>query len=141
MSNPCHIDKHRRKSFCLLRRRDQQFLAALAVLAGLSLLGWWWHNGGFADRLIEWDHAPTRAARFEVNVNTANWPELTQLPEIGETLARRIVTNRGTDGPYRSPDDLTRVHGIGKKTLDQMRPHLSTESWGHQVSLATPDTP
>ena len=141
MSNPRHVDKGRQQSFCLLRRRDQQFLAALAVLAGLSLLGWWWHSGGLAGRLIEWGHAPTRAAHFEVNVNTANWPELTQLPEIGETLARRIVTNRGADGPYRSPDDLTRVHGIGEKTLDQMRPHLSSEAWGHQVSPAMSGMP
>ncbi len=113
----------------LLRRRDQQFLAALTVIAGLAVIGWWWQNGGPSGRLIEWDKAPIRSARFEVNVNTATWPELTQLPEIGETLARRIVENRQADGPFNSPDDLTRVHGIGEKTVDHMRPYLSGSSW------------
>jgi competence ComEA-like helix-hairpin-helix protein len=129
MSKPHCVDVAPQKSVLLLRRRDQQLLAGLAVIAGLALLGWWQRSGGLSDRLIEWDRMTGHSAHFEVNINTASWPELTQLPEIGETLARRIVENRRAEGPFEGPENLTRVHGIGDKTLDHMRPYLRPESW------------
>ena len=97
-------------------------LLVLACLAGMA--GWWISQGGLRGRLIEVDRAPRNAARFEVNVNQADWPELTQLPTIGETLARRIVQSRQENGPFRDLDDLRRVRGIGPKTLETVRPYL-----------------
>ena len=111
-----------------LRRSDQQFLAAILLLAGLGLLGSWWKSGGDSGQLTTWGASFTRTARFEVDINSASWPELTQLPEIGETLARRIVENRNTEGPFHCPEDLIRVRGIGEKKLAQIRPYLSAES-------------
>jgi len=46
------------------------------------------------------------------------------LPEIGESLAKRIVESRDADGPFADHDDLQRVRGIGPKTLDRVRPYL-----------------
>jgi competence protein ComEA len=57
-------------------------------------------------------------------VNTANWPELALMPNIGEQLAKRIVADRDRRGPYRELAELRRVRGIGPKTLDGMRPFL-----------------
>ncbi len=61
------------------------------------------------------------SANFEksekINVNTASVEELEKLPGIGEVKAKRIVENR----PYRRPEDLLRVPGIGKKTLEKIR--------------------
>jgi len=133
VTNPPEREADRPDRLCLLRRRDQKVVATLVALAGLAILGWRWHYGR-ADRLIEWDEADVRTVRFTVDVNKASWPELIQLPEIGETLARRIVENRQAEGPFRSPEDLTRVHGIGEKTLAQMRPFLSSESWPDDIS-------
>ena len=113
----------------LLRRRDQPFLAGMTLIALLAIAGWWWQSGGLSGRLNEWDRLSGRTTRFHVNVNTATWPELAQLPEIGEMLARRIIDNREAEGPFRSPEDLMRVRGIGEKTLELMRPYLSPESW------------
>ena len=62
--------------------------------------------------------------RFTVDVNSATWPELVQLPEVGETLAKRIVEVRAESGPYLDHEDLRRVPGIGPKTLDRIRPYL-----------------
>ena len=128
MTAPTELDRDRKNGIYLLRRRDQQFIAVVLVVAGLAIVGWNREREG-TDRLIEWDQMRARTARFEVDVNTAAWPELTQLPEIGETLARRIVENRETEGPFRSPDDLTRVHGIGEKTVVRMRSYLCSASW------------
>ena len=47
-----------------------------------------------------------------------------QLPGIGETLARRIVESRRSEGRFFEADDLQRVQGIGPKTLQRVRPYL-----------------
>jgi competence protein ComEA len=47
------------------------------------------------------------------------------LPGIGETLARRIVASRETDGPFRNHTDVLRVQGIGPRTLERIRPYFS----------------
>jgi len=108
----------------LLRRADQAAVAVL-ILAGLAAtIGWWISRGGWQGRLIEVERAESQVAGFQVNVNEADWPELTQLPGIGPTLARRIIESRQTEGPFRSHDDLLRVRGIGPKTLEQIRPYL-----------------
>ena len=62
---------------------------------------------------------------FQVDVNAADWPELAQLPGLGETLARRIVASRQTSGPFRSYADLDRVKGIGPRTIERIRPFLA----------------
>ena len=74
--------------------------------------------------MIHVDRAPPLQAQFQVDVNRADWPELIQLPGIGETLARRMITERTQNGPYRSVDEVTRVNGIGLRTLERIRPYL-----------------
>lgn len=58
-----------------------------------------------------------------VNVNTASEAELQRLPKVGPVTAKAIVAAR----PFRSVDDLDRVKGIGKKTLDSLRPFVTAE--------------
>ena len=60
-------------------------------------------------------------ARHSIDINTASKDELMLLPGIGETYAERIVIDRQDHGPFRSVDDLTRVKGIGTKTLARIR--------------------
>jgi len=52
-----------------------------------------------------------------VNINTASAQELQTLPGIGEKRALDIVADRRVNGPFLSPEDLTRVKGIGEATL------------------------
>ncbi len=73
---------------------------------------------------MELERAEVKTARFEVDINTADWPELLQLPQIGETLAKRIVDSRRTSGPFRDQRDLMRIRGIGPKTFDTIKPYL-----------------
>ena len=108
----------------LLRRADQVAVAALVVVALAATAGWWFSHGGWRGRLIEIDRAEPRTARFEVDINAADWPELMQLPGVGPTLAHRIVESRQAAGPFVDHDDLRRVRGIGPKTLEQIRPYL-----------------
>jgi competence protein ComEA len=58
------------------------------------------------------------------DVNTATEYQLRLLPGIGSKTARDIVEDRQSHGPFRTLEDLTRVRGIGPKTLELVRPHL-----------------
>lgn len=108
----------------LLRRADQAAVAGLVVAGLAAMTVWWVAHGGWSGRLVEVERAVDQTARFQVDLNAAEWPELAQLPGIGETLARRIVESRQTEGPFLDQDDLQRVRGIGPKTLDEVRPYL-----------------
>lgn len=107
-----------------LRPKEQSTIAAaMAVLLAVGLV-WWVVAGGMSGRLVNVERQPTLEYQFLVDVNTATWPELAQLPEVGEILARRIVEVRETRGPFRTQKDLLEVGGIGRLKLARMAPHL-----------------
>ena len=68
--------------------------------------------------------AADAAATGLVNLNTASAHELERLPRIGPALAARIVAYREANGPFRSVQDIERVHGIGPRTREQLAPFV-----------------
>lgn len=60
-------------------------------------------------------------AMAAVNINTADADMLSSLPNIGEVKAAAIVKDREAKGDFETLDDLTRVKGIGSKTVEQLR--------------------
>jgi competence ComEA-like helix-hairpin-helix protein len=52
-----------------------------------------------------------------VRLNTASEAELDQLPGIGPALARAIVAERTTHGPFGTLEDLRRVRGLKPSVL------------------------
>ena len=80
---------------------DQAAVAGLVLLALVGMAAYWVVQGGLSGELIEIDRAEPLEARFQVDVNQATWPELSQMPMIGEVLARRIVELRQTQGGSR----------------------------------------
>jgi competence ComEA-like helix-hairpin-helix protein len=67
------------------------------------------------------------ALALKINLNTATAVELELLPRIGPALAKRIVDYRAARGPFRHLDDLDAIPGIGERTLDLLRPHVTVE--------------
>ncbi len=98
-----------------------------AVLIALSLVviaGWLVWQGYLRGRLIDIERAEPIAVDFKIDVNSADWTELSLMPGVGEQLAKRIIASREARGPFRDLDDLRRVRGIGPRTLEGMKPFL-----------------
>lgn len=91
----------------------------MAVLVALGVLLLW--------------QGPAIAAD-QVNVNTATVEQLQTVKYIGATTAAAIVAYRTAHGMFKSLDGLTAVKGIGAKTLDKIREHLT-------VGMANPCNP
>ncbi len=60
-----------------------------------------------------------------ININTASKADLMRLPGIGERYAERILMYREDNGPFTSIEQLNNIKGIGKKTLERIRPFLT----------------
>lgn len=63
----------------------------------------------------------------KVNINKAGMDELMTLPYIGEVKARAIIAYREEHGPFKTPEDLLNVKGIGPKTLERLRDRITVE--------------
>jgi competence protein ComEA len=58
----------------------------------------------------------------KINLNTATAEELAELPKVGPVLAQRIVDWRTQQGPFKSPEELDAVDGVGPKMLETLLP-------------------
>lgn len=64
--------------------------------------------------------APVAAANDLVNINTADVNALAAMPGMGMGKAQKAIEDRNTNGPFKSCQDLQRVNGIGKKTVEKL---------------------
>lgn len=116
---------HPEKVPTYLRREDQIALAGLAFVLFLAItfsVSWFAFS---ANGLVNLDRLPEHEARFLVDVNNADWTELAALPNIGETMARRIVEYRRANGPFESLESLAAVKGIGTQTIQSIQPYIA----------------
>jgi competence protein ComEA len=60
------------------------------------------------------------SALAAVNINTADANALASLPGIGSVKAQAIIKDREQNGPYHKLNQLTRVKGIGEKTVERL---------------------
>ena len=60
-------------------------------------------------------------AMAAIDVNTASQAQLEALNGIGPAKAKAIVDYRTKNGAFKSVDDLDKVSGIGKATLEKIR--------------------
>lgn len=59
-----------------------------------------------------------------LDINTATAAELEQVNGLGPAKASAIVQYRSEHGAFASVDELTKVPGIGEKSLEKMRSQL-----------------
>jgi competence protein ComEA len=68
--------------------------------------------------LASFNASAIAAQAGKIDINKASAEELTQLQKVGPTTAERIVAYRKANGPFKSPDDLMQVKGVGEKILE-----------------------
>ena len=67
-----------------------------------------------------------------VDLNTATQSELESLKGIGPAKAQAIIAYRQQHGPFQRVEDLEKVKGIGKATVEKLR---------DQVTVSPPPRP
>ena len=60
-----------------------------------------------------------------VDLDRAQEWESLALPKIGPTLARRILADRDSLGPFGSLGELRRVKGVGEGVVDAITPYVT----------------
>ena len=65
--------------------------------------------------------APETAAGPKININSADVETLCTLKGIGPSLALRIKEFREQHGPFKKPEDITQVRGVGETILEWNR--------------------
>ncbi len=63
-----------------------------------------------------------------VNLNTATQQQLEEVKGIGPSKAKAIVEYRNKNGQFKSVDDLDKVKGFGKKSIDKLRSDVSVSA-------------
>ena len=63
----------------------------------------------------------------KININTAPADQLVQLKGVGPDYAAAIVAYREAEGPFKAPEDLMKVKGIGPKTFETNKDMIVVE--------------
>ncbi len=61
----------------------------------------------------------------KININNADKETLMGIKGLGPTKAQNIIEYRKKFGPFKSYEDLLKVKGIGKKTLELIKPFIT----------------
>ena len=105
------------------RRPVLLWVLAGALLAGA--LGWTIADDRAHDMASSpLDETALTAAFSPLDLNAATAEELDGLPGIGPALARNIIDRRESAGPFRGPEDLLAVEGIGPALWEDIAPYV-----------------
>lgn len=63
----------------------------------------------------------------KVNINKATVAELVKLKRVGPKYAARILEYREKNGPFKLPEDIVKVSGIGPKTWELNKNKITVE--------------
>ena len=59
-----------------------------------------------------------------VNINTAGVKELMKLEGVGRQVAQKIVEYRDAHGPFKKPEELRKVEGVGTGLWERNRARI-----------------
>lgn len=78
-----------------------------------------------AVHIVAADAVDTPATPAVIDIDIASAAEIETLRGIGPALAKRIVADRDSLGPFGSTDELQRVRGIGKRMAAKIAPQVT----------------
>jgi competence protein ComEA len=62
-----------------------------------------------------------------VNINTADVKSLMTLTGVGRKVAEKIVEYRDSHGPFKKPDEIRKVEGVGNGVWERNRERIVTK--------------
>ncbi len=62
--------------------------------------------------------------KIPISINTANHEELDTIPDIGPTLAKKIINYRSLYGPFKTVDEVKNIPGMGKVRCLKIKPYI-----------------
>ena len=81
------------------------------------------HVDDAPDILLEVD-GQTQGTSPKVSINNGTLEDFLTLPGIGNVKAQAILNYRTENGDFQDIEDLTKVSGIGDKTLENLRDYI-----------------
>jgi competence protein ComEA len=63
----------------------------------------------------------------KININTGSKAELMKLKGIGPAVADKIIEHRNSHGPFKKPEDIRKVRGVGKGLWEQNRDAITVK--------------
>lgn len=69
----------------------------------------------------------TSSSTDVVDLNSADETALTTIPGIGPSKAQAILAYREENGPFQTIEDIKNVSGIGDKTFEKLKDHISVK--------------
>ena len=100
--------------------RQMRKAVVAGLLCGLVLLG-------IGRGAVAAGAAPTGSGiGARVDINSASADELARLPGVGPAKAKAIIEHRSED-PFRTPEDLRKVKGIGDKLYERLKDQIMVE--------------
>ena len=134
-------DPHQPAEYGWTLPQRRALIALLAVL--LAVLAFRYA----VNRAYTPDPQPPRGARADelasrIDPNVADWQTLAAIPGLGEKRARQIAEYRiraqeGAPGAivFHQATDLLRVRGIGRATMENLRPYLIFPPTEHPATV------
>jgi competence protein ComEA len=101
--------------------RDRRMLVLSLVFACASLSSWPAASAPPARSSESQAEAPAGPA---VNINTAGVKELMKLEGVGRQVAEKIVAYRDAHGPFKKPEELRKVEGVGSGLWERNRTRI-----------------
>jgi len=112
-----------RKIFLLPAYTHAFLLLALFVLLVAVAVGTWKRStaplpAGRAEEI-----RAAAAVREKININTAGWIRLTEIPGIGRARSKAIIHRRTQYGPFDSLDDVLKIPGFPDSLKQSLQKH------------------
>ncbi len=63
----------------------------------------------------------------KVNINTASKSELMKLKGVGREIAEKIIDYREKNGPFKKPEEIRKITGIGKGIWEANRETITVK--------------
>ena len=109
----------------VFRSYDQAAVAFVLLACSAGMIFYFSYRAHISNGLIDIDHSEPLHPQYLIDINSADWPEIANLPGIGPKLANAIVEFRNQNGLFDDHESLIEVSGIGPAKFERLKNYLA----------------